>query len=126
MLSNKLQVYYNSPISNKGDYDMERLTPCELAIMQIVWRYKGDIPEADIRLLLKETFQKDYARTTIATFLKKLEEKKYLEKYHVGRNSHVHALVSARSYGREQLKTILEIYYGGDRNGLVNDIDLVE
>lgn len=104
---------------------MERLTPCELAIMQIIWTYKGDIPEAEIKLQLNEQFQKAYARTTIATFLKKMEDKKYLEKYHVGRNSYVHALISARNYGREQLKTILDVYYGGDRAGLLNDIEFI-
>lgn len=101
---------------------MERLTPCELAIMQIVWKNKTDIPETDIKIELSKIAQKEYARTTIATFLKRLENKNYLEKYHVGRKSYVRALIPARSYGREQLRTILDVYYDGDRDGLLQDI----
>ena len=101
---------------------MERLTPCELAIMQIVWKNKTDIPETDIKIELSKMAQKEYARTTIATFLKRLENKNDLEKYHVGRKSYVRALIPARSYGREQLRTILDVYYDGDRDGLLQDI----
>lgn len=125
-MSNKLQVYYNRPILNKGDREMKRLTPCELAIMQIIWKYKKDMPEAEIKLQLKELGHKGYARTTIATFLKKLEEKGYLEKYHVGRNSYVHALISARAYGQEQLRMILEQYYEGDSAVLIKDVQSVQ
>ena len=105
---------------------MKRLTPCELAIMQIIWKYKKDMPEAEIKLHLKELGHKGYARTTIATFLKKLEEKGYLEKYHVGRNSYVHALISARAYGQEQLRMILEQYYEGDSAVLIKDVQSVQ
>lgn len=125
MLSYKLQVYYNRPILNKGELGMKRLTPCELEIMQIIWKYKADIPEVNIKLQLSEQSGKDYARTTIATFLKKMEEKGYLEKYHVGRNSYVHALVPARTYAHGQLQIILEQYYDGDRDSFLLDAQSV-
>ena len=101
---------------------MERLTPCELAIMQVIWKNKKDIPESEIKIELSKLSQKEYARTTIATFLKRLENKNYLEKYHVGRKSYVRPLISSRSYGREQLRTILNVYYDGDRDGLLQDV----
>ena len=104
---------------------MERLTPCELAIMQIIWKYKADIPEVNIKLQLSELSHKDYARTTIATFLKNLENKGYLEKYHVGRHSYVHALIPARDYAREQLGAMLELYYDGNKDHLIEDIATV-
>ena len=105
---------------------MERLTPCELAIMQVIWKNKKDIPESEIKIELSKLSQKEYARTTIATFLKRLENKNYLEKYHVGRKSYVRPLISSRSYGREQLRTILNVYYDGDRDGLLKDMQSVQ
>ena len=59
---------------------MERLTPCELAIMQVIWKNKKDIPESEIKIELSKLSQKEYARTTIATFLMRVENKNYLEK----------------------------------------------
>lgn len=105
---------------------MERLTPCELAIMQIIWKYKTDIPEMNIKRKLSELSHKEYARTTIATFLKNLEIKGYLEKYRVGRQSYVHALIPARTYAREQLGTMLEVYYDGSRADLIEDVQSVQ
>ena len=101
---------------------MERLTPCELATMQLVWKYKEDIPEIELRQQLSELLKKNYARTTVTTFLKRLEEKRYLEKHRVGRNSYVHALISAKSYGREQLKVVFDMYYDGDKEALLEDV----
>lgn len=102
---------------------MERLTPCELAIMHIVWGNRADMPETEVKTQLSERAHKEYARTTIATFVKRLEDKGYLEKYHVGRSSYLHASIPAREYGHNQLKTLLELYYENDREGLIKDIE---
>lgn len=101
---------------------MKRLTPCELEIMQIIWKYKEDIPEVNIKSQLNEQYGKAYARTTIATFLKKMEEKGYLEKYRVGRNCYVHALISARTYAYGHMQVIFEQYYEGDSESFLQDV----
>ena len=41
---------------------MERLTPCELAIMQVIWKNKKDIAESEIKIELSKLSQKEYDR----------------------------------------------------------------
>lgn len=101
---------------------MKRLTPCELEMMQVIWKCEGDIQEMDIKAQLSQRFGKEYARTTISTFLKKLGDKGYLEKYRVGRNSYVRVLIPASVYIRCELQHILKEYYGGDMESFLNDV----
>lgn len=51
------------------------LTKCEKMVMKCIWRAEKDINAAEIRKALKEKYQKDYAPTTISTFLFHLTKK---------------------------------------------------
>ena len=93
---------------------MERLTSCEQEIMSVIWIYEGDIPEREIRSELEKKYGKVYARTTVATFLMKMEGKGYLEKYKNGRNSCVHAKISREDFVKAELERMLMEFYDGD------------
>ena len=82
---------------------MERLTNSEMEIMRIVWGNGGEIAETDLRQELHTKKGEVYARTTLATFLMKIEQKKYIRKERRGRNSYVIALVPADAFVEERL-----------------------
>ena len=51
------------------------LSVCETLIMRQIWAYEGDIPVQTLIVKLNEEYGKNYARTTVVTFLSKLDRK---------------------------------------------------
>ena len=51
------------------------LSACETLIMKVVWDAKEDIAVQELIVQLKEQYGKDYARTTVVTFLGKMADK---------------------------------------------------
>lgn len=90
------------------------LSACEMLIMKVVWDYDGDIPLKDLMANLKDDYNKDYARTTVATFLTRLRNKGYIETYRKGRASFTHALKDQDEYKRKMLREELEFWFDGD------------
>ena len=82
---------------------MERLTNSEMEIMRVVWCNGGEIAETELRKELHTKKGEVYARTTLATFLMKIEQKQYIRKERRGRNSYVIALYTADAYVEQQL-----------------------
>ena len=104
---------------------MKRLTPREQEIMRAVWNNGTDIAEVDLKKYMYTKKETEYARTTLATFLKKIEQKGYITKYRQGRNSYVHAVITVEEYLHEELKIMLNQYCVGDTQGfqkLVQDV----
>ena len=70
------------------------LSPGESIIMKAVWDLGQDVPVQELNRLLREKYGKDYARTTVATFLLKLSEKGFVRSYRKGRYAYVRVLKS--------------------------------
>ena len=58
---------------------MEKLTNLEEMIMKCIWDYGEEIPFLQIGKELKERYGKEYKRTSIRTYLFRLEDKEYLK-----------------------------------------------
>lgn len=56
---------------------MEKLTNLEEMIMKCIWDYGEEIPFLQIGKELKERYGKEYKRTSIRTYLFRLEDKEY-------------------------------------------------
>lgn len=95
------------------------LSACETLIMKIVWDYDGDIPLKDLMASLKEDYQKDYARTTVATFLTRLHNKGFIETYRKGRASFTHPLKDQDKYKEKLLKEDLQFWFDGNMEALL-------
>ena len=54
---------------------MEKLTNLEEMIMKCIWDYGEEIPFLQIGKELKERYSKEYKRTSIRTYLFRLEDK---------------------------------------------------
>ena len=90
------------------------LSPCESLIMKIVWDAPQDIAVQDVITQLNERFQKDYARTTVVTFLGKMADKGYLNTYRKGRQAFVHPICDEAVYTRGIIKHDADFWFDGD------------
>ena len=82
---------------------MEKLTNLEEIIMKCIWDYGEEIPFLQIGKELKERYSKEYKRTSIRTYLFRLEDKEYLKVDKRGRNAYVYPIISEKEYRKEKL-----------------------
>ena len=95
------------------------LSPCESLIMKIVWDAPQDIAVQDVITQLNERFQKDYARTTVVTFLGKMADKGYLNTYRKGRQAFVHPICDEAVYTRGIIKHDADFWFDGKPSALL-------
>lgn len=97
----------------KSDGKGQDLTNCEKMIMKTIWNAGGNISAIDLREQLKRQFNKDYARTTMSTFLLKLAEKGYVKNYRDGKNSYTCAIKTEEEYKKELMKKETDFWFSG-------------
>ena len=96
-------------------FETERnLSACETIIMKAIWDMGEDISIPDLIVRLKEKHGKDYARTTVVTFLLKLSDKGFVRTYRKGKLSYAHAMKSEDEYRKKLLVEELEYWFRGD------------
>ena len=66
------------------------LSACETLIMKVVWDAKEDIAVQELIVQLKEQYGKDYARTTVVTFLGKMADKGFVSTHRRGKNAYAY------------------------------------
>ncbi len=79
----------------------KNLSEAETFIMKTIWDLggdKGDIALGDLIEAINTDHQKNYARTTIATFLLKLSSKGFVRTYRKGKLSFIRVLKSEAEY----------------------------
>lgn len=96
------------------------LSSCEKVIMKAVWDSKGDISTQDLIERLRNDYNKDYARTTVVTFVQRLVEKKFVSTYRKGRLSYVHAEKREKDYKKKLLSETTDFWFKGDASDLVS------
>lgn len=95
------------------------LTSCETLIMKTIWDAGGDISTIELRDKLKESYGKDYSRTTLATFLIKMSDKGFVKNYREGKHSYVCAIKSEEAYKQELLEDTKKFWFAGKASSLV-------
>lgn len=98
------------------------LSVCETLIMRQIWAYEGDIPVQTLIVKLNEEYGKDYARTTVVTFLSKLKDKKFVETYRVGKMSYAKALRSEKDYRRQVIEEDADFWFDGKPSALLESL----
>lgn len=76
----------------------EPLSACEAMIMKVIWDQKGDISVPELIDLIQERYKRDYKRTTVVTFLTRLNGKGFISSRRAGRISYIHAEKSEEEY----------------------------
>ena len=64
--------------------EKQRLSECEAILMRILWEEDCDMSMQELRAEALENYGKDWAKQTVSTFLKRMEESGYLEGYKEG------------------------------------------
>lgn len=97
--------------------DERSLSASETVIMKAVWDYnssnENDIAVPDLIEELRK-YGKDYARTTVVTFLLKLSDKGFVRTYRKGKLSYVRVMKSEEEYKEKLMEEEIKFWYGGD------------
>lgn len=96
-----------------------KLSGSEAMVMKVVWDAGEDISVPNLMIALKEKYGKDYARTTVQTFLLKMIGKGFVQIYRRGKLSYVHALKGEADYKAKLLQEEMDFWYQGDPAQLV-------
>lgn len=107
-------------MSEKIFEEEKGLSASETIIMKAVWDEKEDISLMDLLEVLKTKWGKDYARTTVVTFLLKLNAKGYVQTYRKGKLSYVHAVKSEDDYRTKLATEDRDFWFGGKVTSLIS------
>ena len=88
---------------------MKQLTKAEEQIMQILW----DLKEAVVKDVVNGFEENRPAYTTVATVLKVLENKGFVQVRKVGNTNLFYPMVSKTDYTRFQFSSLLKNYFNG-------------
>ena len=98
--------------------DDKDLSECEAIIMKTIWDEGEDISLSDLTDRLREHYGKEYARTTLVTFLLRMNGKGFVKTYRIGRKSYVTATRSEEEYKQKRLEAETDFWYGGRKLNL--------
>ena len=103
-----------------SEIKMEKvLSAAETLVMKAVWDAPEDIAIPDLIEVLRTQFGKDYARTTVVTFLQRLASKGYVTTYRKGRISYAHAVSEEDDYKGNMMKEKASFWYKGSPSSLM-------
>ena len=92
----------------------EKLAECEEMIMSILWSSEEDLDLMTVVAKAKERFGKEWKLQTVATFMTRMEKKKYIDIYKIGRYSHYHPVVSLDEYRKGKMEEVCGILFEED------------
>jgi len=99
---------------------MSKLTKAEEEIMQIIWDL-GPCMVSQIRDVIAErTNGKKPPHSTISTFVRNLEDKKFVSHKAYGRTYEYRPVVTRKTYSKTTLRKLVNDYFGGSMNTLVS------
>lgn len=91
----------------------------QLAIMRILWK-RGEAPVADVHEALKR--ERGLALTTIATMLRKLEQKGVVDHRIDGRQFIYRPRIEQHAVRRSMVRELTDRLFGGDSTALVSHL----
>lgn len=96
-----------------------KLSESELRIMKLIWAQGQSISfSALMDLLARES--EEWKKTTVATFLTRMEDKGVIRSEKQGHAKQYRAAISESEYLESQAKSFLQDVFGGDVKGLVS------
>lgn len=97
----------------------QELSECETLIMKLIWDAKEDIAVQELIVKMKERYDKEYARTTMVTFLKKMADKGFVSTYRTGNASFVHAEKNEDWYKNNLIRKEKDFWFNGQLSQLL-------
>lgn len=100
----------------------KNLSEAETFIMKAIWDLggdKGDVALGNLIETINTDHRKDYARTTIATFLLKLSSKGFVRTYRKGKLSYIRVLKSETEYRNKLMQGQKKFWFNGSMADMV-------
>ena len=94
------------------------ISECEKLIMKIIWDAQEDIATPDIIQNLHFRYGRDYARTTVVTFVQRLVSKGFVTTYRKGRVTYSHAEIDEKRYLEYLLINTMNFWFDGQMESL--------
>ncbi len=98
----------------------KNLSASETIIMKAVWDAGEDISIPDLIEVLKKDYDKEYARTTVVTFLLKLSAKGFVKTYRKGKLSYAHAIKTQDEYKAKLMNEETDFWFEGRISSLLS------
>ena len=98
----------------------KELSASETLIMKVIWAAGNEISLSDLLVSLKGKNGKDYARTTILTYMVRLSDKRFVETWRDGRYSYARALKTEDEYRREVAERDTDLWFSGKPVGFLS------
>lgn len=92
---------------------LKELSEVEILIMKSIWKLGDDITAYDIIEYLKDHYDRDYARSTVKTYIAKLKDKGFLNIEVRGNYSYITAIISEEEYREEQMRKMKDFWHDG-------------
>ena len=102
---------------------MEYLTNTEELMMKRIWNYGKEMPFLRMGEELKDKFHKEYKRTSIRTYLFRLEDKGYIKVEKRGRKAYINALIDETTYKTEKAASMLDEWFDGSAKELFSALN---
>lgn len=97
----------------------QTLSRCEELIMYCIWAADVEVTGAQVQAMVNERFGKNYEKTTIWTFLKRLREKGYVDVRKIKNCSYYHAIADKKEFIRRQTEDIIDLWFDGTPSKLI-------
>ena len=99
--------------------EFEELTPSEMQIMRVIWDNPEPISVPELTSQLKEQYGKDYARTTIVTFLTYMKSKGYVYTERKGKLAYVYTAKTEKEFLQEEARHTVTHWFNGSTAGFL-------
>lgn len=99
--------------------DPNEISVCERMIMKVLWDSEEDLDLMTVTARVKEEFGKEWKLQTVATFMTRLQKKKYIDIYRIGRYSHYHPLVKKDDFKMSTVSENIKYFDKGSVSAFV-------
>ena len=94
----------------------EKLAECEEMIMAILWSSEEDLDLMTVTAKAAERFGRVWKLQTVVTFMTRLQKKKYISIYRVGRYSHYQPMVSLEEYREIKIEEMFSLFFDSKKD----------
>ena len=96
------------------------LSHCETQMMKLIWDAERELSIQEIIARFNERYHRDYARSTIVTFLGKLTEQGYVSTHREGKKAYIHAEVAEKLYIKQMLREETDFWFDGSPSEMMS------
>lgn len=98
------------------------LTVCEEQVMKVLWDSDTELTLPEITERVNRRYGYDWKPQTVSTFLARLYKKGYTIRARAGRTFYHIPAKNNKEFMEKQVRHILEDWYDGDKDKLIQDI----